>query len=136
MEGRKSEALASYERSFAIREAFSRDYPANTNARRDLAIAHEKLGDLMVAAGDRRGGLERFEQALRIFESLQTLDPFNANAAHAVGVEYEKIADTTGDRAYYAKAVRVFERLAAGDPTNVRAQEEWRRVAGHAGGKE
>ena len=44
VEGRKPEALVSYQKSFAIREAFALDYPANTNARRDLAIAHEKLG--------------------------------------------------------------------------------------------
>jgi len=56
VEGRKSEALASYQKSFAIREALAVDYPANTNARRDLAIAHEKLGDLLLPPGKRPAG--------------------------------------------------------------------------------
>jgi Flp pilus assembly protein TadD len=100
------------------------------------AIADEKLGDLLVALGRPALRLERFQQALRVFESLQTLDTCNANAARAVAVEYEKIADTAaGDRAkakvYYAKALAIFERLESGDPTNARAKEEVRRVAAH-----
>jgi tetratricopeptide (TPR) repeat protein len=136
VEGRKSEALISYEKSFAIREAFSSDYPANTNARRDLAIAHEKIGDLLVAAGQPTRGLKRFEQALKIFESLNTLDPSNANAARAVGIEYEKIAATSvraGDPAhaklFYAQALSVFQRLASSDPMNARARADVNRLS-------
>jgi len=136
VEGRKSEALISYEKSFAIRQAFSLDYPADTNARRDLAIGHEKIGDLLVATGKATQGLKKFQEALRIFESLSTSDPFNANAARAVGIECEKIANTlalAGDAARaklsYAKAVSVFQRLASSDPMNARVRADLNRVS-------
>lgn len=137
VEGRKSEALISYEKSFAIRQAFSLDYPSDTNARRDLAIGHQKIGDLLVATGKATQGLEKFQEALRIFESLSTSDPFNENAARAVGIEYEKIANTlalAGDSARaklsYAKAHSVFQRLASSDPMNTRVRADLNRVAG------
>jgi len=135
VQGRKKEALASYQKSFAIREALAVDYPANTNARRDLAIAHEKLGDLLVATGQATRGIERFQQALGIFEALHTLDPSNANATRAVAIEYEKTADTfalAGDPAratsFYAKARSVFQGMVSADTMNARARADLNRV--------
>jgi len=136
VEGRKSEALVSYEKSFALREALSSDFPANTNARRELAIAHEKIGDLLLAAGQASSGLRRLQQALEIFESLYTLDPSNANAARAVGIEYEKVAGAfalAGNPAraglFTGKARSVFQRLASTDPMNARARADLKRVS-------
>jgi non-specific serine/threonine protein kinase/serine/threonine-protein kinase len=136
LQGRKSEALASYQKSFAIREALSSDNPVNTNARRDLAIAHEKIGDLLVATGQTSKGIGELQEARKILDSIHTLDPFNANAARAVGIEYEKIAGAfalAGDAAraklYSAKALSLFQRLAASDPMNALARGDLKRVS-------
>ena len=136
LQGRKSEALASYQKSFAIREALSSDNPVNTNARRDLAIAHEKIGDLLVATGQVGKGLQELQEALNILERLHALDPSNANAARAVGIEYEKVAgafaragDSDRAKLYFAKALSVFQRLASSDPLNAPARADLKRVA-------
>jgi tetratricopeptide (TPR) repeat protein len=136
LQGRKSDALASYQKSFAIREAIESDYPANTNARRDLAVAHEKIGDLLVATGQISKGLGELQEALQILERLHTLDPFNANAARAVGIEYEKIAgaftlahDPARAKLYSGKALSEFQRLASSDPMNARARADLKRVS-------
>jgi non-specific serine/threonine protein kinase/serine/threonine-protein kinase len=136
IDGRNAEALASYQRSFQIREALAADFPANSNSRRDLAIAHEKIGDLLTSTGRAAEALPRFEEALAIFERMHALDPANANAARAVGIEYEKIAETAmrmgnRDRAreFYAKAGAVHSRLASSDPLNLRAREDRERIS-------
>jgi tetratricopeptide (TPR) repeat protein len=89
-----------------------------------------------VATGQISKGLGKLQEALQILERLHTLDPFNANAARAVGIEYEKIAGAfalAGDPAraklFSDKALSEFRRLAESDPMNARARADLKRVS-------
>jgi tetratricopeptide (TPR) repeat protein len=134
VDGKNDQALASYEKSFAIRQALANDFPANANARRDLAIAHEKIGELLAATGAVSRALPRFEEALKIFEALYQLDPSNANAKRPVGIEYEKMAEALAaadpgrSKQFYLKAAGVYQRMATADPLNARVRSDLERV--------
>jgi tetratricopeptide (TPR) repeat protein len=80
--------------------------------------------------------LPKYEEALKIFEAMQSLDPSNANAARAVAIEDEKIADLLAgsgnrDRArqFYGKALAMAQKRAATDPMNAGARDDVQRVS-------
>jgi tetratricopeptide (TPR) repeat protein len=128
LEKRLDDALASYRRSFAIREALANRDPANANSRRDLAIAKEKLGDVFAATGQRKEALNYYRAALPILESLYAIDPSNANAGRALAIEHEKIGDFTGDAREYREALRIDRNIAAADQANARIRDDLTRL--------
>ena len=73
-----AEAHAAYRRSLAIRETLAAADPGNTQWQRDLSISHIKIGDVLVARGERAGcagGIPR--GASRSREKLAAADPGN-----------------------------------------------------------
>ena len=55
-----------YRKGLAIAEALAARDPANTEWQRDLSVSHDKIGDVLVAQGDRPGRWPRYRQALAI----------------------------------------------------------------------
>ena len=93
-------------------------------------MSYERIGDVRIDEGDRKGALEAYEKALAIRERLAAKDPGNAEWQRAVSVPYERIGDTRRDegdpkraREAYEKALAIRQRLAAKDPGNAK----WRR---------
>jgi eukaryotic-like serine/threonine-protein kinase len=124
-EGRIKEALASYQESLAIREAFAADHQTNTNARRDVAIGQEKIADVLMVQGDFAGALAQYRKSLDTFLALATEDAKNANASRSLTIALDKVGDAlvkTGRVAeaivMYRKSLAIREALSAADPNN------------------
>lgn len=94
--GRLEEALDTYSKSLALREALAQDFPMNTDAVRDAAIAHEKIGNIMSAKGNLETALQSRRRALEIFESLVKVDPQNVQAQQSLAISYVHLGDLFG----------------------------------------
>lgn len=108
------------------RERLSTD----TRARRDLAIALEKLGDVYASGGDAQAALDAFESSRAEFAALADAEPSSAAAQRSVMIAAWKVGDALGNPAYanlgrtqdalaaYADALTIAQRLAAADPND------------------
>jgi non-specific serine/threonine protein kinase/serine/threonine-protein kinase len=124
------EALQTYKKSLAIREALATDFPNNTDAVRDAAIAHEKIGNAMTALGHLDAALESRRKSLDIFQSLARSDVKNVQAQRSVAISYRHLGDLLGhpelpnlgklDEALenYRKALEIYLALDVAAPGN------------------
>ena len=118
-------ALTQLERAVA---AFARGvaaYPSNALLRRNLAIAHSNVADVLVALNRPGEALERQRTALATFEELATADPANAAAKNDVAISVSKVAemlDTSGRSAdavrEYRRALEIHVALVQADPAS------------------
>jgi non-specific serine/threonine protein kinase/serine/threonine-protein kinase len=76
------------------------DDSTNRTARRSLALAHEKLGDVKAWTGDVPGAVADAREALRHWEYLSRTEPENANARLAVAISITKLGDLLGHPAF------------------------------------
>jgi tetratricopeptide (TPR) repeat protein len=85
---RPTEALDQYKQSFAICEARWKDDPKSAQTRYDIAIAHTKLGVMLIASDPRQAAIH-LEQAIRFYTELSAADPNNVvyrkNRVYALG---------------------------------------------------
>ena len=103
----------------------------NSEAQRDLSIAHNKIGDLLSAQGDLPGALAAYRKCLDISERLARQDPANAGWQRELSIAHEKIGDLlraqgdlSGAPAAYRKSLEIRERLARQDPANAGWQRD------------
>ena len=89
-------AQTAYERSAEIRVPMAAEFPNDTNIVRDGAIAYEKLGDAMVAAGKLAAALDHRQKALEMFRNLLQVDPKNVHAQQSLAVSHIHLADLLG----------------------------------------
>ncbi|MBV8871010.1 MAG: hypothetical protein JOY65_16600, partial [Acetobacteraceae bacterium] len=101
-----------------------------TGEERDLAVSHNRAGDVRVAQGDLAGALAAYAAAQAIAEALAARDPANAQWQRDLSVSHERTGDVKvaqGDLAgaldAYAAAQAICEALPARDPAN----SEWQR---------
>ena len=73
------------------REALAARDPANTEWQRDLSVSHNKIGDVLVAQGDRAGALAAYRKSLHIREALAARDPANTEWQRDVAVSCWKL---------------------------------------------
>jgi tetratricopeptide (TPR) repeat protein len=122
----KTGALARAAEAYRAAEAAAR----HTGDERDLSVSQNRIGDVLVAQGDRAGALAAYRAALAIAEALARRDPANTEWQRDLSVSQNKIGDVLvaqGDRAGALAAYRVGlairEALARRDPANT----EWQR---------
>src|SRR3712207_6746736 len=82
---------------------------------RDAAIAHEKMANVMAAAGDLSGALENRQRSLEIFQRLATADPKNVLGQRSLAISYTHLAKLLGgpdgpNLGRTAEAVAYYER--------------------------
>ena len=102
-----------------------------TGDERDLSVSHDRIGDVLVAQGDRAGALTAYRAGLAIAEALARRDPANTEWRHDLfSVSHDRIGDVLvaqGDRAgaltAYRAGLAIREALARRDPANT----EWQR---------
>jgi tetratricopeptide (TPR) repeat protein len=106
-------------------------YPANAERQRDLAVSHERLGDVAVAAGDLAAAHAAYQAALDITARLAAANPANTARQHDLSVGYDKLGDVAaaaGDlttaRAAYQASLDIRRRLAETDPANTQWQRD------------
>ncbi len=134
MTGEVDAALAAYRASLAIREAYAAEETANSDAIRDLAIAHEKMGLMSVEVGDLDEAARRFTRSKEIFEDLRLADPTNAQARLSLAISHFHLGNLAGSpdqpnlgrpaqaRRHYHTALAFVEDLYAADSTNTRTR--------------
>ena len=118
-------ALVELERSAAVFEKAVPAHPTNAVFRRNLAIAHSNIADVLTALKRPADALAHQRQALASFESQAAADPANFAARNDVAISLSKIAEMLDASGHGADAVREFERalaihqaMAAADPAN------------------
>jgi len=80
-------------------------------AQRDVSVSLERLGNVLVAAGDLKSARERFEQSLEIDQRLAKANPSSAAAQRDLMVSYAKLGQLTGEKDWWRKALEIAERL-------------------------
>lgn len=130
--GRLSEGLARYRQSLEIRETLAAGPGATRADRFNLAVAHQRLGDLlgnpgMTNLGDYDGALAHFLKMQAEFQALAASPEATIEDRHSVGIGFEKlgrVAAAKGDQeqalAYYRRELEVFRASHAADSGNAR----------------
>ena len=95
-----------------------------------------KLGDVLVKAGDLSGATARFEASLKVSERLAETNPGSAEAQRDLIVSYAKLGEVVPHQGWWSRGLAVCERLAAEGrlaPTDAWMLDELReRAAGEA----
>jgi len=123
-------AMSSYRKGLAIVEGMVAAHPTDDQARRSLALVHEKLADLQGWTGDLAGAVESARKSLALFKSLSEADISNLPARQSVAISHIKLGDilgnprfpNAGDRAgaldQYRISLALWQALHAIDSTN------------------
>ena len=90
-------ALNSYRRAEAISNEILRLYPDDLEARRTLAISHEKIGDVQAATGDIPTAVQSAREALAAFKLIADHDPRDVRAQRSLAISYIKMGDVLGN---------------------------------------
>jgi tetratricopeptide (TPR) repeat protein len=126
-----AEVLPLYERTRSILEGLTHADPGNARWQRDLSVAHEKIGNVLVAQGDLSGALERYRISLGIRDRLGQADPGNVRWQYDLGISHERMGDALMAQGKLAEALRSYESryqlisaLAEQDPGNAGWQRD------------
>jgi tetratricopeptide (TPR) repeat protein len=121
-------ALQNQRKALAISEDLAAEDPSNKVIRRRLFVSYTNLGDALLQEADYKGGLEVYQKALSVAQSLHRADradPKNSQAANDLSLCYVKIGYTlhqTGNQddalKNYRHSPAVRETLSTADPTN------------------
>jgi len=118
-------ALEQLERSVAVFTKGLAGHPSNEIFRRNLAIAHSNVADVLLALNRPADALTRQRQALASFEALARADAANAAARNDIAISVSKIAEMLDGSGRSTDAAREYQRaldihldLAAADPAN------------------
>ncbi|EAQ35809.1 TPR repeat protein [Nitrobacter sp. Nb-311A] len=103
----------------------------NAGWQRNLSVAHDRVGDVLVAQGKLPEALKPFRDGLAIREQLTNAHPDNAGLQHDLSISHEKIGDLLAaqgklDEALESirKQLAIVERLANGAPGDADLQSE------------
>ncbi len=101
----------------------------NADAKRELSISLDRLGNVKLQERDLAGALAVYQESLDIRRTLVTQDPNNAESQRDLAVSFGKIGvvkeyatDLTGALAAYQAALEISRKLAAQQPGNDEAQ--------------
>ena len=129
--GRIPEALATYEKSLAISQALGAK-PAAVNTMMNMALANDRIGDVLLLQGHPREALERFRTSLGFREAIAAAKPGDRPARRAVVLSHLRIGKAASDEASLRKALSMAEGLAKLEPDNARYARDvamaWERL--------
>jgi phage tail protein X len=87
---------ARHEASLAVLERLAAANPGSAEAQRDLSVSLNKLGDVLVQAGDLAAARERYQASLAVAERLAAANPGSAEAQRDLWVSLWKLASLEG----------------------------------------
>ncbi len=118
-----SGAIESYTKAFRIREALVALNPHDVEARRDLAISHQKIGSRLLDTTEASNGLEHLWKAFTLRLDLAQEQPANddlqydlAVARNQLGVAMSESDDLVGALEQHRAAMAIGEKLVAKEP--------------------
>jgi tetratricopeptide (TPR) repeat protein len=98
---------------------------------RDLSVAYDEVGNVLVAQGNLRDALQAYRDSLAIRERLAKADPGNAGWQRDLSVSYNKFGDVLVAQGNLKDALQAYrdslairERLAKADPGNAGPQRD------------
>jgi hypothetical protein len=101
----------------------------------EASLDAERVGDVLLAQGDRAGALREYQASLALKERLVQQDPDNVEWQRGLAISHERVGDVLlaqGDRARalreYQTSLARSERLAQQDPGNVEWQRDLARI--------
>ncbi len=99
--------------------------PDSYQAKRDLSVSLERIGDVQVAQGNLEAALENYKKCLAISKPLSDADPTSAYAKRFYSVYYLKIGDVQVAQGQLGEALQAYEKglvmreeLVSSDPGN------------------
>ena len=111
--------------AYATMARLADNLPASDTARRMRAVAHNKIGDVLVAQGDLPAALSSFRDGLKIRQTLAAKDAGNSGWQRDLFVSFIRIAEVLVQEnnrgealQYFDKGLEIMERLTKLDPTN------------------
>ena len=133
--GAQEAATGAYRNSLEIRRRHASNRPFDLDARRDLAIAHEKMGLAAAASGDYQEAQRRLRFATEAFRSLAEADSQNVQAWHSLAISllHEGDVAAASDGAIpraeqvaasrYREALDLMQNIIRVDPSDTRTVE-------------
>jgi serine/threonine protein kinase/tetratricopeptide (TPR) repeat protein len=125
--GDLSGAVESFTKALRIREAVVALSPGNTEARRELASSHQKLGHALLGTSEEKKGVEHIQKNLTLCLDLVREQPANENlqfelagARNGLGTALSDQGDRAGALEQLRAALVICEKLAGGQPQNQR----------------
>ena len=117
-------ARQSYSRALELAESLQAASPQDPVARRDVARARVKLGDLVALGGNRAEALKEYQAALQVLDELAASDP-NAlepqrnvlSAANKVGFTQYQSGNLNAALASYQRCLGIAQALFKADPS-------------------
>jgi tetratricopeptide (TPR) repeat protein len=123
--GATAEGIEAARKSLTIFAALAEAQPDNAQARRELGVAHNQLGDLYYESGDVKNELEHYREALRLREELAAADPTNqqlrrdlAVSQGNLGYALAQMGDEVGMVENYRQSLATFEAMSAANPSD------------------
>jgi non-specific serine/threonine protein kinase/serine/threonine-protein kinase len=86
--GHSSDALESYRKALAIREALAAADPSGPAAKQDLAFAYQRMGQVCALLNDFAGARENNQKAFEIYEALHAASPNDAKLTLSLASSY------------------------------------------------
>ena len=123
-------ALKSYREAQNISGHILSANPADSEARRALAICQEKMSDVQAAIGDIAAAVNSERKSLATFKSFVESDPKNVRAQRSLAISYIKMGDVLGNSNFpnahdeggaiinYQASLAVWQTLDSANPNN------------------
>ncbi len=109
--------------------------PGNAGWQRDLSVAYNKIGDVLVAQGNLPEALKSYREALAIADRLAGADPGNAGWQRDLSVSYNRIGSVLGAQGNLPEALKSYrDALAIMRPAGRRRSGQCRLAARSVGG--
>ncbi|MGZ9130585.1 MAG: protein kinase domain-containing protein, partial [Candidatus Binatia bacterium] len=125
--GDSSGAIESYTKALRIREALVAVDPSDTQARRDLANSHQRLGIGQLYTSEESKGLEHLQKALTLRLDLAREQPANEDLQFELASAHNALGTAMSDHLLPAKglehlraALVISEKLAGSHPRDLR----------------
>ncbi len=118
-------AVESYRKALGIRESLVALNPGDSQARRDLASSHQKVGYRLLDTGEASRGLEHLQKAQALYLELTREQPANddlqfelADTRNQLGKAMRQRGDLAAALEQHRAALVVCEKLVIGNPQN------------------
>ncbi len=131
MDGDTRWAWAQYELAHRLAKKRADAEPTDTQAQRDLSVAHEKQGNVRLQMGDPEAALASYQASFAIAANLVSLDLSNVERQRDLSVGHQKLGDVQLKLRNYNSALQAYKaslgirkKLSDIDPSNVERQRD------------
>ena len=128
--GDRDGAMQSYRASAELLEELHARKPADQKVRRSFGLIHERMGDVMNAAGNMHEALDAYERAFAMRVPLARENPANFEIVRDEAVAHERLAGVEAASGNFdaalehrRRSLEILARLASADPQNAAARQ-------------